>query len=152
MKSLGLGYQKIDMCPNFCKLYYLENSKLIKCRICGHSRYNPELAGEGLLKTLLSTWHDTNHMMRWMEWWCIFPMVKHGNTLTVCILTFQQNQETCILGYVQTNSIYSGHLLLLILVVRLYSRFTTCHRVCVWGWSLCFYLRSYLVLIIQARI
>jgi hypothetical protein len=49
MKPLGLGYQKIDMCPNFCKLYYLENIKLIKCRICWHSRYNPELAGEGLL-------------------------------------------------------------------------------------------------------
>jgi hypothetical protein len=24
MKPLGLGYQKIDMCPNFCMLYYLE--------------------------------------------------------------------------------------------------------------------------------
>jgi hypothetical protein len=24
MKPLGLGYQKIDMCSNFCMLYYLE--------------------------------------------------------------------------------------------------------------------------------
>jgi len=28
MKPLGLGYQKIDMFPNFCMLYYLENAKL----------------------------------------------------------------------------------------------------------------------------
>jgi hypothetical protein len=25
MKPLGLGYQKIDMCPKFFMLYYLEN-------------------------------------------------------------------------------------------------------------------------------
>jgi len=31
MKPLGLGYQKIDMCPKFCILYYLENDKLTKC-------------------------------------------------------------------------------------------------------------------------
>jgi hypothetical protein len=28
MKPLGLGYQKIDMCPNFCMLHYLENTEL----------------------------------------------------------------------------------------------------------------------------
>jgi len=28
MKPLGLEYQKIDMCPNFCMLYYLENAEL----------------------------------------------------------------------------------------------------------------------------
>jgi hypothetical protein len=26
-KPLSLGYQKIDMCPNFCMLYYLENAE-----------------------------------------------------------------------------------------------------------------------------
>jgi hypothetical protein len=39
MKPLGLGYQKIDMCPNFCMLYYLENFELTECITCGHSRY-----------------------------------------------------------------------------------------------------------------
>jgi hypothetical protein len=39
MKPLGLGYQKIDMCHNFCMLYYLENAKLTECMTCGHSRY-----------------------------------------------------------------------------------------------------------------
>ena len=36
MKPLGLGYQKIDMCPNFCMLYYLENAELTECMTCGH--------------------------------------------------------------------------------------------------------------------
>jgi hypothetical protein len=41
MKPLGLGYQKIDMCPNFCMLYYLENAEMTECMTCGHSRYKP---------------------------------------------------------------------------------------------------------------
>jgi hypothetical protein len=41
MKPLGLGYQKIDMCSNFCMLYYLENDELTECRTCGHSSYKP---------------------------------------------------------------------------------------------------------------
>jgi len=43
--------------------------------------------------------------------------VKQGNTLTVCILTFQLNQGMCILGYVQMNSTHSGHFSLFILLV-----------------------------------
>jgi hypothetical protein len=160
---LNLGYKKIDMCHNFYMLYYLENTKLTKCMTCGHSRYKPR-TGRG--KTLVTykklryfsitprlqrlfisprtaehmTWHDTNHIMRLMEWWCILLMVKPGNTLTVSILTFQLNQGTCVLSCVQTDSTHSGHLLLLILVGRLYWRFITCHRGCVWGRSSCFYL------------
>jgi hypothetical protein len=41
MKPLGLGYQKIDMFPNFCMLYYLENVELTECITCGHSRFKP---------------------------------------------------------------------------------------------------------------
>jgi Zn ribbon nucleic-acid-binding protein len=51
MKPLGLGYQKIDMRPNFCMLYYLENAKLTECMTCGHSRYKPRI-GRG--KTLVA--------------------------------------------------------------------------------------------------
>jgi len=39
MKPLSLGYQKIDICPNFYMLYYLENAKLTECMTCGHSSY-----------------------------------------------------------------------------------------------------------------
>jgi hypothetical protein len=39
MKPLGLGYQKIDMCPNFCMLYYLEDAEMTESITCGHSRY-----------------------------------------------------------------------------------------------------------------
>jgi hypothetical protein len=35
MKPLDLGYQKIDICPNFCMLYYLENVELTECMTCG---------------------------------------------------------------------------------------------------------------------
>jgi hypothetical protein len=43
MKPLGLGYQKIDMCPNFCMLYSLENAEIL--------RYKPR-TGRG--KTLVA--------------------------------------------------------------------------------------------------
>ena len=46
MKPLGLGYHKINMCPNFCMIYYLKNVKLTECMTCGHSRYKPR-AGTG---------------------------------------------------------------------------------------------------------
>jgi hypothetical protein len=51
MKPLGLGYQKIDICPNFCMLYYLENVEMTECMTCGHSRYKPR-TGRG--KTLVA--------------------------------------------------------------------------------------------------
>jgi hypothetical protein len=44
---------------------------------------------------------------------------------------FQLNQGTCVLGCVQMDSTHSGLLLLLILVSRSYSWFTTCHQGCV---------------------
>jgi len=51
MKPLGLGCQKIDMCPNFCMLHYIENAELTECMTYGHSRYKP-IAGRG--KTLMA--------------------------------------------------------------------------------------------------
>ena len=51
MKPLGLGYQKIDICPNFCMLYYLENAELTECMTCGHSRSKPRT---GRVKTLVA--------------------------------------------------------------------------------------------------
>jgi hypothetical protein len=51
MKPLDLGYQKIDMCPNFYMLYCLENVELTKCMTCGHSHYKPRT---GMRKTLVA--------------------------------------------------------------------------------------------------
>jgi len=39
------------MCHNFCMLYYLENTEMIECMTCGHSRYKPR-TGRG--KTLVA--------------------------------------------------------------------------------------------------
>jgi hypothetical protein len=50
-KPLGLGYQKIDTCPNFCMLYYLENVELTECMTCEHSCYKPKI---GMGKTLIA--------------------------------------------------------------------------------------------------
>jgi hypothetical protein len=49
MKPLGLGYQKIDMFPNFNMLYYLENIDLTECTICGYSRYQPRTGRRKIL-------------------------------------------------------------------------------------------------------
>jgi hypothetical protein len=89
--------------------------------------YQKNCKGYSCHQRLLSIWNDANHMMRWMKWWCTFSIVKPGNTLTMCFLSFQWRQGTCIMSYVQMNSIYLGHLLLFILVGRWYSRVTTCH-------------------------
>ena len=107
------------------------------------SQSHLECIGYSCHRGLLSTWHGTKHMMRLMVWWCILLTVKHGNALTVCILTFQLNQGMSVLGCVQMDSTHLGHLVLPILVGRSYSQFITCHWECVWGRSSCFYLLSY---------
>jgi hypothetical protein len=43
MKSFGLWYQKINMCLNFCMLYYDEDANLIDCKTCRHARYKPNI-------------------------------------------------------------------------------------------------------------
>jgi len=51
MEPIGLGYQKLNVCPNFCMLYYLENAELTECMTCRHSRYKPRTDME---KTLVA--------------------------------------------------------------------------------------------------
>jgi len=46
MKPYGLGYQKIDPCPNFYMLYYHEIIDLIECKTCGHAWYK-SIIGKG---------------------------------------------------------------------------------------------------------
>jgi len=114
MKPFGLGYQKINMCLNFCILYYLENAKLTECRTCGHSHYKPRTSREKTiiihkklryflithrLQTLFMSPKTIEHMT-WHQSHDAVDEVKCGNIFTVCILTFQLNQEMCILGYI----------------------------------------------------
>jgi hypothetical protein len=42
IKPLGLGYQKLDICPNFYMLYYSENADFTKYKTCEHSQYKPK--------------------------------------------------------------------------------------------------------------
>jgi hypothetical protein len=46
MKPLGLGYQKIDVCLNFCMIYYGEYANFTECKTCHHSCYKPNSGRE----------------------------------------------------------------------------------------------------------
>ncbi|XP_071694981.1 uncharacterized protein [Rutidosis leptorrhynchoides] len=39
IRELGLCYEKIDACPNYCMLYWKENKDKIICDVCHTSRY-----------------------------------------------------------------------------------------------------------------
>ena len=41
MKTLSLRYKKIDMCPNFCMLYYREYVNITECKTYRHIWYKP---------------------------------------------------------------------------------------------------------------
>jgi len=46
MKPLGLGYQKFDICLNFCMLYYGEDVNLIDCKTCRYAQYKSNIVKE----------------------------------------------------------------------------------------------------------
>ena len=42
IEGMGMEHEKIDVCPNFCMLYFGKvRGKKIKCDVCGMSRYKP---------------------------------------------------------------------------------------------------------------
>jgi Transposase family tnp2 len=41
VRGLGMEYQKIDVCPNFCTLYYKSHKDNIVCDECKEPRYEP---------------------------------------------------------------------------------------------------------------
>jgi hypothetical protein len=41
MRPLGLGYDKYNVCPNYCMLYYGADTMKINCDFCGSLRYKP---------------------------------------------------------------------------------------------------------------
>ena len=43
MRPLGLGYEKYDVCPNYCMLYYGADAMKINCDFCGSSDTNLEI-------------------------------------------------------------------------------------------------------------
>jgi len=159
MKPLGLGYQKIDMCPNFCMLYYFENAELTECMTCVHSCYKPRIGRERLswhiknLDTsqshldcrgyschqgLLSTWHDVVdgvmvHPSDSEAW-------KHFNSVHPHFSAESRNVRLglCTDKFNPLGSFVAPYSCWLIILT-----FITCHRGCVWDRSSCFYLLSY---------
>jgi hypothetical protein len=126
-------------------LYYFENAELTECKTFGYSHYKPRTGREKTiimhkkklryfpityrLQTLFMSPKTVEHMT-WHQSHDAVDEVKCGNIFTMCILTFQLNQGMCILDYIETDSIHLGHLLLLILVSRLYLWFTTSPGIC----------------------
>ena len=51
VKKLGLGYQKIDACPNDCMLFCKENEHKTKRTLCSHDRFKPNKEGVTTKKT-----------------------------------------------------------------------------------------------------
>ncbi|XP_056690171.1 uncharacterized protein [Spinacia oleracea] len=47
IKDLGLGYEKIDACPNDCMLYWGEFLEKDKCHVCGKSRWKTTKGKKG---------------------------------------------------------------------------------------------------------
>ncbi|XP_071735244.1 uncharacterized protein [Rutidosis leptorrhynchoides] len=45
-KDLGLGYEKIDACPNDCMLYWGERKGQQSCHVCKAPRYESDMGGE----------------------------------------------------------------------------------------------------------
>nr|GEW63825.1 hypothetical protein [Tanacetum cinerariifolium] len=54
VSQLGLGYQKIDVYPNGCMIYYnKENKDKDKCQVCSHPRYKHMEQGRHLFSTVI---------------------------------------------------------------------------------------------------
>jgi hypothetical protein len=62
IKPFGLGYQKIDMYPNFCMMYYLENVELTECRTCDILITNSKVVGKGLLSHIKNLDTSQSHL------------------------------------------------------------------------------------------
>jgi ABC-type long-subunit fatty acid transport system fused permease/ATPase subunit len=91
MKFLGLGYQKIDICSNFCMSKLIGRWRsFVTHRKLRYFSITPRLQRLFISPNTVEhmTWHDINHMMRWMKWLCTISTVKPGKTLIVCILIF----------------------------------------------------------------
>ena len=72
MKHFSLGYQKINMYPNFCMLYYYpENVELSECMTCGHSRYKPRTGTEKTLMEHKKLRYFPMNMPRTYQGWLI---------------------------------------------------------------------------------
>ncbi|XP_038713445.1 uncharacterized protein LOC120007317 [Tripterygium wilfordii] len=54
VSKLGLGYQRIDCCPDGCMIYYKDNAHLTQCKFCGVNRYKPRRTGRENFKEIPS--------------------------------------------------------------------------------------------------
>jgi hypothetical protein len=63
LKALGMPYEKIDICPSNCMIYWCDRAKLEKCLKCGLSRYIEVVNEEGEKVTT----KRAHKQLRWMR-------------------------------------------------------------------------------------
>lgn len=63
LKALGMPYEKIDICPSNCMIYWRDRAKLEKCLKCGLSRYIEVVNEEGEKVTT----KRAHKQLRWMR-------------------------------------------------------------------------------------
>eukprot|EP00258_Populus_trichocarpa_P021372 XP_024437391.1 uncharacterized protein LOC112323423 [Populus trichocarpa] len=79
MRPLGLGYEKYDVCPNYCMLYYRADAMKINCDFCGSSRYkhrNPTSKGSNKAEKQLRYFPLTPRLQR------LFMSPYHAKDMT----------------------------------------------------------------------
>lgn len=111
VSKLGLGYEKINMCPNGCNLYYGKDLSWYECYMCGHPRYKPRQPGRAKRKnipykymhylpltprlqrlyiskdtTQHMTWHHENRIGESLVYCLTRPMERRGSILIKLIL------------------------------------------------------------------
>jgi hypothetical protein len=69
LKALGMPYEKIDICPSNCMIYWRDRAKLEKCLKCGLSRYIEVVNEEGEKVT-------TKRAHKQLRWMCLTPRLK----------------------------------------------------------------------------
>ncbi|KAG6490002.1 hypothetical protein ZIOFF_051284 [Zingiber officinale] len=67
MKQIGLGYENIDVCPNYCTLYWRLDKERIQCETCtSHMRwYSESRTNDGYMRHPAdsSTWQTFDHKL-----------------------------------------------------------------------------------------
>ncbi|XP_056687321.1 uncharacterized protein [Spinacia oleracea] len=76
IKDLGLGYEKIDACPNNCILYWGEFLEKDKCHVCGTSRWAKTKGKGGITSDQGTDTHKKGVPSKVMRYFPLIPRLK----------------------------------------------------------------------------
>ncbi|XP_021840141.2 uncharacterized protein [Spinacia oleracea] len=76
IKDLGLGYEKIDACPNNCMLYWGEFLEKDKCHVCGTSRWAKTKGKGGITSDQGTNTYKKGVPAKVMRYFPLIPRLK----------------------------------------------------------------------------